>query len=88
VSIVMLTVLFLAAALADWARGLDLLTCGGGIALVILAASVALLNFQRAHQREIGHDSTTQSSSASSSRPSPPRSCAASAKTAPPSGPS
>jgi uncharacterized membrane protein YqhA len=56
VIIVMLAVLFLGAAAADWERGLDLLAYGGGIALVILAASVAVLIFQRVHLHEIGHE--------------------------------
>jgi len=49
VIIVMLTVLFLGAAATDWERGLNLLAYGGGIALVILAISVAVWIFQRVH---------------------------------------
>ena len=52
---VMLMVLFLGAAAGEWEHGLDLLAYGGGIALVILAGSVALLLFQRVHQHERGH---------------------------------
>lgn len=56
VIIVMLVVLFLGAAATDWERGLNLLAYGGGIALVILAISVAVLIFQRVHQHEVGHE--------------------------------
>jgi uncharacterized membrane protein YqhA len=52
---VMLMVLFLGAAAGDWESGLDLLAYGGGIALVIVAASAALLLFQRVHQHETPH---------------------------------
>jgi uncharacterized membrane protein YqhA len=60
VIVVMLMVLFLGAAAAatDFENGLDLLYYGGGIALVILAGSVAVLIFQRVNQQEneIGHE--------------------------------
>jgi len=58
VIIVMLMVLFLGAAASatDFETGLDLLFFGGGIALVILAGSVAVLIFQRVHQQEVGHE--------------------------------
>ena len=56
VIVVMLLVFFLGAAAAGGESGLDLLAYGGGIALVILAASVAVLIFQRVHQHEIGHE--------------------------------
>jgi uncharacterized membrane protein YqhA len=61
VIVVMLMVLFLGAAAeaADFENGLDLLYFGGGIALVILAGSVAVLIFQRVHQHEIGHEHMT-----------------------------
>jgi uncharacterized membrane protein YqhA len=52
---VMLMVLFLGAAAGDWESGLDLLAYGGGIALVIVAGSVALLLLQRVHQRATEH---------------------------------
>jgi len=58
VIIVMLMVLFLGAAASatEFENGLDLLYYGGGIALVILAGSIAVLIFQRVHQHEIGHE--------------------------------
>jgi len=56
VIIVMLIVFFLGAAATGGERVLDLLAYGGGIALVILAGSVAVLIFQRVHQHEIGHE--------------------------------
>ncbi|UCD98397.1 MAG: YqhA family protein [Chloroflexota bacterium] len=58
VIVVMLMVLFLGAVATapDFENGLDLLYYGGGIALVILAGSVAVLIFQRVHQNEIGHE--------------------------------
>ena len=56
VIVVMLLVFFLGAAAAGGASGLDLLAYGGGIALVILAASVAVFIFQRVHKHEIGHE--------------------------------
>ena len=58
VIVVMLMVLFLGAAAAatDFENGLELLYSGGGIALVILAGSVAVLIFQRVHQEEINND--------------------------------
>jgi len=58
VIIVMLMVLFLggAAAKIDFENGLQLMYYGGGIALVILAGSVAVLIFQRVHQQEVGHE--------------------------------
>jgi uncharacterized membrane protein YqhA len=58
VIIVMLMVLFLGAAAeaADFENGVDLLYYGGGIALVILAGSLAVLIFQRVHQQEVGHE--------------------------------
>jgi uncharacterized membrane protein YqhA len=52
---VMLMVLFLGAAAGDWESGLDLLAYGGGIALVIVAGSAALLLLQRVHQHETPH---------------------------------
>lgn len=52
---VMLMVLFLGAAAGDWESGLDLLAYGGGIALVIVAGSVALLLLQRVHQHTTSH---------------------------------
>ena len=60
VIIVMLTVLFLGAAASDFESGFDLLTYGGGIALVILAVSAAAWILQRVHQHEIGHDHAAQ----------------------------
>ena len=48
-------VLFLGASAADWAHGVELLAYGGGVALVILAVSAAVVFFQRVHQREPGH---------------------------------
>jgi len=58
VIVVMLMVLFLGAAASatDFDSGLELLYYGGGIALVILAGSVAVLIFQRVHQQEVGHE--------------------------------
>ncbi len=58
VIIVMLMVLFLggAAATIDFENGLQLLYYGGGIALMILAGSVAVWIFQRVHQHEVGHE--------------------------------
>jgi uncharacterized membrane protein YqhA len=56
VIIVMLIVFFLGAAATGAERVLDLLAYGGGIALVIVAGSVAVLIFQRVHQHEIGHE--------------------------------
>ncbi len=52
VIVVMLIVLFLGAAATDFENGLNLLYYGGGIALVILAGSGAVLIFQRVHQQE------------------------------------
>lgn len=58
VIIVMLIVFFLGAAATGFENGLNLLYYGGGIALVILAGSVAVLIFQRIYQQEneIGHE--------------------------------
>jgi uncharacterized membrane protein YqhA len=72
VIIVMLMVLFLGAAAADWERGLDLLAYGGGIALVILAISVAVWIFQRVHQHEIGHEHVASHHEAAEERPDVP----------------
>ena len=56
VIIVMLIVFFLGAAATGGESVLDLLAYGGGIALVIVAGSLAVLIFQRVHQQEIGHE--------------------------------
>ena len=56
VIIVILMVFFLGGAAAGGESALDLLAYGVGIALVIVAGSVAVLIFQRVHQREIGHE--------------------------------
>lgn len=56
VIIVMLTVLFLGAAATESASGVEMLAYGGGIALVILAISVAVWFFQRVHHHEVGHE--------------------------------
>lgn len=55
---VMLIVFFLGAAATEFENGLNLLYYAGGIALVILAGSVAVLIFQRIYQQEneIGHE--------------------------------
>ena len=50
VIIVMLTVLFLGEAGAEWREGQTILEFGAGIALVIGAASLAVFVFQRVHQ--------------------------------------
>ena len=61
VIVVMLMVLFLGATaeINNIENGLDLLYFGGGIALVILAGSVAVLIFQRVHQGEISTENKT-----------------------------
>ena len=70
VIVVMLMVLFLGAAAAatNFENGLDLLYFGGGIALVILAGSVAVLIFQRVHQHEIRHEHMTNDDKAGDER--------------------
>jgi small neutral amino acid transporter SnatA (MarC family) len=56
VIVVMLTVIFLGAAATGLESSVEMLALGGGIALVILAVSVAAWIFQRVHQHEVGHD--------------------------------
>ena len=48
--IVILAVLFLGAAAGDWESGLNLRAYGGGITLVILVGSVAVLIFRIGRQ--------------------------------------
>ena len=59
VIVVMLIVLFLGVAATDFENGLNLLYYGGGIALVILAGSLAVLIFQRVHQQEHSQEHMT-----------------------------